>query len=438
MTHPEKLRVERRRIRPAAFAVPSLLALVSCIEVQTFYPDVVVERPDAPVIDAPRDVPAMDVSTDDVPMDAATGADATRAVLAAIGERVILADLRAFEARATTLETATSAAIDGGATELEAARTAWREAQAIFQRIEVIQVGPAGLSTLTTGGQGLRDLINGWPLVTTCRIDFNTVDPLYDDPDALEMGPINARGLTSMEYLLFVESNANTCTPTARINRDGEWAALGDAEVQRRRRVYAHSLAVLILRHATELRTAWEPTGGDFYGALATAGAGSTTYASAQLGLNAISDALVYLYKEVVDYKVAIPAGIAIECPTDTCPEQVESRWAEASLDFIRVNVEAFRDVYLGAPAGTDAPGFDDLVRSVGGADLDGRVQAAIAAAFTAIDAVDGTLEEAVVSDAADVSTLRDALRLLADLFRIEVVSILDLQPAMRIEGDND
>lgn len=430
--------VARRRIRPAAFAVPSmLLALVSCVEVQTFYRDAPPLAMDVPE----RDVPRMDTPGLDAPeVDAETmiGADATRAVLASIGERVIFADIVAFHERAQALEAASAAAMGGGATERDAARLAWREAIAVFQRIEMLQLGPAGLVTLTTGGLGLRDLINGWPLITTCRIDTNLVDPVYDDRAAIESGPISARGLTALEYVLFYDGAENGCTAASRINVEGSWAALGEAEVSRRRAVYAHHLAALILEHAAELRQAWDPAGGNFLGALSTAGAGSAIYPSAQLGLNAISDALVYLYKEVIDYKVGIPAGIRIECPTDACPEQVESRWAHASIHHLRENLGAFRDAYLGAPEGTDAPGFDDLVRSVGGAELDARIQGLIAQSFAALDAIDGPLEDAVISEVEDVDALAAVLRALADAFRIEVVSLLDLAPAMRVEGDND
>ncbi len=431
--------VDRRWIRPAAFAVPSVFValLASCVEVQTFYRDAPPSAMDVPERDAPRmDTPGLDaVEVDADPM---IGADATRAVLASIGERVIYADIVAFHERAQTLESATASLEGGGASELDAARLAWREAIAVFQRIEMLQVGPAGLVTLTTGGRGLRDVINGWPLITTCRIDTNLVDPVYDDRAGIEAGPINARGLTALEYLLFFEGTSNSCPAASRINMDGSWATLGDAEVSRRRAVYAHHVASLVLEHAAELRAAWEPADGNFLGALSNAGNGSAVYPSAQLGLNAISDALVYLYKEVVDYKVGIPAGIRIECPTDACPDQVESRWAHVSVHHLRANVAAFRDAYLGAPEGTDAPGFDDLVRSVGGTELDARLQGLIAQSFAALDAIDGTLEEAVISEVEDVDALAAALRALADAFRIEVVSILDLAPAMRVEGDND
>lgn len=410
--------------------LPAVLA--GCVEVEAIYRDVGLLGPDVPEAD---DAPGTDVEGDARRM---VGADATRAVLGAIGERVILADLRTFEELAAALEAATLTASTGGAAELDAARAAWRAAIDVWQRLEMVQLGPAGLLTVTLGGRGLRDEIDAWPLLSRCGIDQRTVNGVYENDAMLRTDRVDVRGLAALEYLLFYEAGDNGCSATSEINTSGSWAALGDAEVQRRRLVYAHTAARIVHARATELRNAWEPTGENFLGALSTAGAGSTVYSSAQLGLNAISDALVYLYKEVVDYKLGIPAGLRLECTAEACPEQVESRWARASLDHLRANLTAFQSAYLGAPAGTDAPGFDDLLRSIGAEALDTRIQGEIAAAFTALEAVEAPLEVAVLTDHADVVALHDALRTLADSFRIEVVTLLDLQPSMRIEGDND
>jgi predicted lipoprotein len=409
----------------------ALALLGGCVHVETSYRDA-----------APTDLGTHEASTDDAPpsddTSPAIGAEATRAVLASIGERVILADLAEFEARAAALEEATLAASTGGAAELDAARAAWRRAMEVWQRLEMVQLGPAGLITVTLGGRGLRDEIDGWPLSSRCGIDQRTVSTVHGDAAALGTDRVDVRGLTAIEYLLFVGGTENGCGATAEINASGSWEALGEAEVRRRRAVYAHTAARVVHDRAVALRDAWAPAGDNFLGALSTAGAGSPVYASAQQGLNAISDALVYLYREVADYKLGIPAGLRLECTAEVCPEQVESRWAGASLDHVRANLVGFQSAYLGAPVGTDAPGFDDLLRSIGAAALDARIQAEIAASFAALDAVEGTLEAAVLTDHADVVALHDSLRTLADSFRVELVSLLDLQPSIRIEGDND
>lgn len=445
---------ERPVARRAGIAVLVLsiagLAVPACVRVQISYRDVGADARDAPGIDAPApdapsvpmdaprpDVPAMDAPLSDTPL--AVGPDATRSVLAAVGELVILASLRDFEAAVAALEAATNAAhTSGSAADRDAARAAWRAAMAIWQRIEAVQLGPAGLSLYTAGGRGLRDEIYAWPLVSRCRMDQDTVSGVHADAALLRAEAVSARGLAAIEYLLFYEPLDNGCGPTAAINTSGAWAALGDAEIARRRLVYAHTAAALVAERARELRLAWDPAGENFLGTLSTAGAGSSVFPTAQAGLNSLSDALFYLYKEVTDLKVGIPAGLYVDCPTATCPDHVESPWADASLDHVRANLEAFRDAYLGAPPGIDAPGFDDLLRSIGAGDLDARIQAAIVAALSAIDPVLVPLERAVDDDHPDVAALHAALRALADLFKVEALTLLDLELPNRLEGDND
>ncbi len=397
---------------------------------------------DAPGMDAPRvDANDMDAPTFDTATDAyiPTGADGTRAVLASIGENVILASLRDFVSAADRLVLATDAARTLGTPEsLAAAQDAWRDAMRIWQRVEAVQVGPTGIALYTIGGRGLRDTIHSWPFISYCRVDQDTVEGLYDDLTMLRAEPVSVRGMAALEYLLFERTGSNRCTPSAAINADGTWAALGVDEIGRRRTDYAHSVAVIVAEQARVLENVWDPAGENFLGTFATAGSGSTLYPSAQQGLNSLSDALFYIYKEVTDIKIGIPSGIYVDCATATCPDNVEAPFADASLDHVRANIEAFRDAYLGAPAPLDAPGFDDLLRSMGASDLDMRIQAAIVVALAAIDLVDGPLEVAVDTDAADVLILHDDIRAVADLFKVEVLTLLDLELPARLEGDND
>ena len=388
--------------------------------------------------DSGPDATGMDAGVDDAQV--MLNAEATRAVLDSIGTRVVAPLLVQFESDARALVGATEANAAGPTTETrDAARAAWRQAIGTWQHLEMIQVGPAGLSTNTVLGRGLRDEIFAWPLVSRCRIDQVTASDAYADSVALLAQPLNVRGLAAMEYLLFYDAADNGCAATAVINTSGAWAALGDAEVLRRRAVYAHTLAVLIEARATELRAAWDPAGENFIGALRTAGAGSAAFPTAQAGLNAVSDALFYLYKEVADNKLGIPAGVRMECTSDLCPDRVESIWAHASLDHIRSNLETFQAAYLGGPPDvTDASGFDDLLRSIGASMLDDEIQTGLTGCFTALDAVEGPLESALTLDHADVIALHDAIRAVGVLFKVQVLTLLDLELPRRLDGDAD
>ena len=53
----------------------------------------------------------------------------------------------------------------------QVAQDAWRDANAVWQRLEVMQVGPAGTAGRRVGGEDLRDVIYSFPMSNPCRID---------------------------------------------------------------------------------------------------------------------------------------------------------------------------------------------------------------------------------------------------------------------------
>jgi predicted lipoprotein len=452
--------IRRTRNTSLDSVAPLVLGLActasSCVRVEISYRDVGgpdayapdAARPDAARPDAPIDAIESDGSAEDASADAPfassdaplpTGDDGTRAVLASVGQRIILDRLVEFERVSESLVSATErAATSGDARDRESARDAWRVVMRSWEELEVVQVGPAGLPLYALGGRALRDEIHPWPLVGFCAMDQDLVTAAYADAALLGAEPVNGRGLPAIEYALFTDDPGNGCAASHPLNTGGAWVALGDSEIARRRLVFAHTAAVVVAQHARELRIAWDPAGEDFLGTFRTAGAGSPIYTTARSALNGLSDALFYLYKEVADYKLGTPAGVYVDCPTATCPDNVESPWSDSSLEHVRVNLEAFRDAYLGAPAPEPGFGFDDLLRGMGASEVDTRMQAAIATAFAAFDPIEGPLETAVDSDHADVVALHDAIRAVANIFRNEVLVLLELMLPNRVEGDND
>lgn len=363
-------------------------------------------------------------------------AQARRAVLANLGEDVILATYVDFEAKADALETAANTY--AGSLEdadRQATQRAWDEAMQVWQRAEMFQLGPAGLMGAVVGGEDLRDQIYSWPITNACRVDQEIVEQNYTDADAFASEPVNVRGLDALEYLLFYDGADNACAPNSSINTDGSWSALDATELETRRAEYAHTLAIDLARRAESLRQKWDAQGGDFLGALSTAGAESETYATSQEGLNAVSDAMFYLDKEVKDMKLAHPAGL-VDCVEDVCPEDRESLWASRSLDNVRQNLIGFQQLYTGGEG--DALGFDDLLRGMGANQLADDMDARINNALAAIDAVEGTMVEALASNPQSIIDVFDAVKAITDLFKSQFFDVLDLEVPQRGEGDND
>jgi predicted lipoprotein len=354
-----------------------------------------------------------------------------KALLAASADCAI-AQYREFEQASAALEAAARAhaATPQSAETRAALQAAWSAASAAWQVAEQYQFGPAAASS-EPGGQDLRDQIYSWPLVSRCKVDEQTVSKLYAEP-GFATSLINGRGLAAVEYLAFHAGGDNGCGSFSAINADGTWAALAPAELAQRKADYAVAAAADVHARAAALVTAWD--GGGFRAKLVEAGAGSPLFASAQAGLNSVSNALFYLDKYVKDAKLARPLGL-MDCEEASCPEAVESAWAKDSLARVEANLVGFERLLLGCGGG---PGFDDWLLAAGANDLVGRLIAAVAGAHTAVGAVGPSLETALAEDPDKLVALHASLKAITDLLKSELVSVLDLELPKSVESDND
>lgn len=367
-------------------------------------------------------------------------ADRKREVLASLGANVILPTYRELATSAAALETATATLVsDPSEANRTAAQAAWVETIGIWQRAELFLIGAAGMSGTqgVVGGMDLRDDIYSFPTTSTCRVDQETVEQAYTNVDAFAGELVNVRGLDELEYLLFAPTTANTCLDTDAINTEGTWAALGDAEVSARRAAYAHTLAVLVRRHADTLVSAWDPGEGDFLGALSHAGEASSPFRTAQHGLNDLAGQMIaYADAVMKDMKVGEPAGI-LACPTGSCLEQLESPWAHRSREHVLVNLRTLQTIVLGAPPGTEALGIDDLLIEMGASEAATQLAAAIADAITAVEALEGDLATAIEANPTGVMSAFDAMTTAVSLLKADLVTILDIELPANF-GDND
>lgn len=354
-------------------------------------------------------------------------------IASSIGDHVVMPLLEACRDDAAALQSAVEA-YEGTPDEetRSAAQQAWVTAFRSWQRCELLQFGPAAMATTSAGGMDMRDPIYSWPLSNACVIDIATVDQSYVDGELAEELNVNARGLDALEYLLFVESSENTCAPNNRINAEGTWDAIDTAEVQTRRRAYALRVANEVAAASAALFDEWDSR---FLDELK--GQGTGVYGNAQQALNAISDAMFYLEKETKDMKAAIPAGIA-GCPEETCLDQVESLYAQQSLEAIVANIEAFAMLYYGGDREADTPGFDDLLRSIGAVEIAETVEAQIAESLQRFEELPTPLETTITAEREDFEAAFDVLRELNVTLKTSFVSVLDLELPQRAEGDND
>ncbi len=362
-----------------------------------------------------------------------------RALFQNLGANVILPTYRDFAAKALSLEQA-AAAWEGAlgtsneATAREAAQQAWRGAMSVWQRAELMQVGPAGAMGTFTGGMTLRDEIYSWPVVSTCRVDQELVAGNFGTPDFFKNALVNVYGLDALEYLLFYAAEQNTCAPQSSINASGQWAALGAAEIRRRRADYAHAVAAQLRTVAEDLVNRWDPANGNFVSELATAGTAESIYETERMAADELFAAMFYLDLVTKDLKLAVPAGISPTCTSDTCPESVESLWASYSKEELHANVEGFRALLTG----NEGVGFDDWLVARSATDLATQLVTETDAALAAVDAIPGTLESALASDPESVRAAHAAVKRVSDLMKSQFVTVLNLSVPDEGAADND
>jgi predicted lipoprotein len=320
---------------------------------------------------------------------------------------------------------------------LAAARASFADAMVDYERIELMQFGPFA-KKVATGGDGIRDLVYAWPNVDRCLIDETLVAKGYDEADFKSKAAAGARGLATLEYLLFFDAPTNACADAAAINTGGAWQALDGGELARRRAAYARVIADDVASRLAELVEKWEPSGGNFLAELAGAGTDSRYFTSQNLALNAVMDALFYVGIELKDQKIGRPLGVAGTCPGD-CGDEVEAPYSKLGRAHVAANLAGFRAMFFGCGERISVLGFDDLFAGVGAARVADDVGAALSDAEAALAQIpEGKLEEELRAKSATATALHEALRALAELLKTEVVTVLNLELPGSVEGDND
>lgn len=363
-----------------------------------------------------------------------------RTLLAGLAEHVFLERARAFVPAAEALRTASEAyAADRAAARRDAARSAWRAAMATWQELEPMQVGPAGVSTVTTRGEGLRDEIYSWPVVNPCRVDQEVVSKNYANANFFQTALVNVYGLDAIEYLLFAEGDQNACAPQAAINADGSWAALGADERAKRRAEYAAAAAAHVVTMAKRLQDAWDPAKGNFVAQLSKAGGAGSEVKSVQDAVDQVFAAMFFVDLTTKDQKLAAPAALDGKCAGTVCPEKLESRFAKFSKEEVAANLRGLRRLLTGgAPADTARIGFDDWLVALGAGAFASQLVGDLDAAIVAVEAVPGTFDESLARGPAELKAAHAAVKKVTDAMKSTLVTTLSLKVPQEGAADND
>jgi hypothetical protein len=374
---------------------------------------------------------------DPAPPDPTEGFD-TEAMLTAYGHQIVFPTLNEFADALGVLDAdirAWEVALDtsDGREAREASQTSWRWAMAVWQRLELMQVGALGSSISTVGGEDLRDDIYSWPTVNACRVDQETLEGAYEAGDFFDVEFVNVRGLDALEHMLWSGEGETRCADGVEIIESGAWAATGVDGVQSARAGYARAIVDDVIAITDVLLDLWDPAGGDWGGVLASAGETDSVYEDRLQALDQVFAALFYVELLVKDRKLGQPLGLQ-GCDGDRCPDALESQFADLGLDHIRQNLDAARLVLTGG----DGLGFDDLLAHTGRPDLATALLDALDESVAAVDAVEGTALEAIVDDPAALLAVHDALKAFTDILKGDFALTLLLDVPSDAANDND
>jgi hypothetical protein len=208
------------------------------------------------------------------------------------------------------------------------------------------------------------------------------------------------------------------------------WPTLGVDELASRKRAYAVAVAGNVTAEIRALMELWRPEGGNFRETFVSA---SGYDGSEQEALNVLAWALIYVEREVKDWKLGIPAGYTLMHPVSG----QEAPFSGVSTENLRENLHGFRSLFEGCGEEGEGLGFDDWLVEAGHADLASRILTALAGAQSVVGAAP-PLEQATP---AQLEALFRAVKALTDLLKGEMFgagSPLNLKLPEGVASDTD
>ena len=325
----------------------------------------------------------------------------------------------------------TSQAADTDAKQL-LAKQSWRDAMAVWQIAEVMQIGP-----LLDNNNALRNKIYSWPNTSACALDQDVVlaeEAGYD----ISTRTASRKGLDAIEYLLFNPNLAHSCTVFGTAPQG--WNNRTDEDRTAARCGLAKMAATDLVSNTEELLTAWNGTTNvqGYADILKNAGQVDSTFSNAQDAVNDVSDAIFYIEKFTKDAKLATPLGVfANDCGLAACAQNVESRFAYHSLQNIISNIQGLNMIFLGGE--TDAGvGFEDYLVDVGATDTAAQMRGDLAEVIEFALSLQNSLTQLLEQDPEQVQQVHDQLKDVTDIMKTDFIQRLALELPATSAGDND
>ncbi|MFO0678427.1 MAG: imelysin family protein [Polyangiaceae bacterium] len=283
---------------------------------------------------------------------------------------------------------------------LAKAQGSWRKARAAWRTNDAVAFGPVESKRLE-------------PAMDFTPASADAIERAVTeggaDAAAFEALGSNAKGLHALEYLLFDDGGGRT----------EALAKMTDATTGTARRAYASRVATVLAAKAAELFVAWDASGENFAGSVASAGGSSAIYPSTKAAVDDFVNQMNVAADRLQNTEIGYPFGK--KTGGTPSPEAEASRRSDASLADMTATLDGIRRVYLG-DAGKRGLGAIVAGRSQA---ADAHMKTALDGAAKAIAAIPAPFRTAVTANVPEVEAAYAAAKDLKTTVSTEVASVL-------------
>lgn len=274
----------------------------------------------------------------------------------------------------------------------ETVQTQWKEVLTVWKNMELYNVGDIENSFI-------HFEINRWPSNT------QNIEGLIEGETTINETFItgngsSTKGISAIEYLLFSQS---TNTETL--------VTFTTASNAQRRVTYLVALTENLMTKAIELEQQWVAYENNFTSLLQNGLSGSQ---------NQLANAMVTLSEQMVIRKLGNALGEANGGTIEV--SELENFRSKSSLLSLKENLNALSNCYTGDFRNNIIKwGFNDYLDLVGAVVLSDNIEASFANCSQKINAISGSLEDAMISNPDKVRDLQEALNELEVLIKVDM-----------------
>lgn len=299
-------------------------------------------------------------------------------------------------------ESATAFSSDANASTLSALKTAWENAFLQWKQMEYYNMGIIKSSSI-------HARIHEWPPVDEGRIEAYIAEGTTINNAYINSKGTSTKGYGAIEYLLYQDDEAETLL---------DFTSNANAE---KRMAFLVALTENLNEKAGELQGLWETYEAAFKSELGTGVNGSQ---------NQIVNAIITGLETIKLQKTGQMEGVITDA------SGMEAFYSEMSKAAVANNLLALQAAYTGDFSSEEGYGMEEFVDEVlGKADLNTNSINAFTHTLAALEAINGTLEDAVVNNTPELVAFREALTALIVWFKSDLASAANIVVTF---SDND